>query len=104
MHRIGQLEDFKNNSTCSVQAGELALLVIRRGGRLFLYENLCPHTRKSLDPEGGSLLHSDGLLFECQRHAAQFVSDTGECVAGPCQGDRLRTIAYTLRDGVIYLE
>ena len=71
MRRIGQFEDFPDNSTCGVHAGELALLVVRRAGKLFLYENLCPHTRKSLDPDGGSLLSSDGLLFECQRHAAQ---------------------------------
>jgi len=104
MRRIGQLEEFPDNGTRSVQAGTLALLVVRRAGRLFVYENRCPHTRDTLDPEGGSLATGAGLLIECQRHAAQFITDTGECVAGPCQGESLTAVAFSLRDGAIYLD
>lgn len=104
MSRIGHIGDFPENSTHSMQAGGLSLLVVRRAEQLFLYENRCPHTRESLDPEGGSLATGGGLLIECQRHAAQFVADTGECVAGPCQGERLTAIPFTVSDGAIYLD
>jgi nitrite reductase/ring-hydroxylating ferredoxin subunit len=104
MSLIGHIGDFPDNSTRSVQCGHMGLLVVRRAGQLFLYENRCPHTRETLDPAGGSLASGDGLLIECQRHAAQFIADTGECVAGPCLGEKLQAIPYTLSDGTIYLD
>jgi nitrite reductase/ring-hydroxylating ferredoxin subunit len=104
MSLIGHIGDFPDNSTRSIQNGDLAMLVVRRAGQLYLYENRCPHTRESLDPEGGSLASANGLLIECQRHAAQFIADTGECVAGPCLGEHLSAIPFTLSEGAIYLD
>ena len=104
MSLIGHIEEFNENSARGIRAGAMALLVVRRGGRLFLYENRCPHTQETLDPQGGSVASNDGLLIECQRHAAQFIADTGECVAGPCQGEWLQPVAFTLSEGAIYLD
>ncbi len=104
MSRIGNIEDFPDNSTRSIHTGHLALLLVRRAGQLFIYENNCPHTRETLDPLGGSLAISNGLLIQCQRHAAEFIADTGECVAGPCQGEALNAIPFTLSAGDIYLD
>jgi nitrite reductase/ring-hydroxylating ferredoxin subunit len=104
MSLIGNIDDFPDNSTKSIDTGQLSLLVVRRGAQLFIYENLCPHTRETLDPQGGSLTTGNGLLIQCQRHAAEFVADSGECVAGPCQGERLNAIPFTLSAGDIYLD
>lgn len=104
MSLIGNLEDFPDNSTHSVRSGQLALLIVRRAGQVFVYENRCPHTHKTLDPQGGSLAASGGLLIECQRHAAQFIADTGECVAGPCLGEALNALRYTVHGSAIYLD
>jgi len=104
MSRIGNIEDFDDNSSASIQVDYLQLLVIKRTGELFLYENSCPHTNDSLDPMGGSVLASDAMLIVCQQHGAEFLSHTGECVAGPCLGESLRAIPYTLSNGDIYLD
>ncbi len=104
MSLIGNIDDFPENSTHSIKAGHLSLLIVRRAGQVFLYENLCPHTRETLDPEGGSLAISNGLLIQCQRHAAEFIAETGECLAGPCQGETLNAIPFTLSRGDIYLD
>jgi len=104
MSRIGNIEDFAENSSSSIQVDYLALLVIKRAGQLFLYHNKCPHTQDTLDPMGGSVASDDGLLIHCQRHAAEFITDTGECVAGPCQGESLSAVAFTLSNGDIYLD
>lgn len=104
MSLIGHIGDFPDNSTCSIYYGNLSLLVVRRAGTLFLYENCCPHTRETMDPDGGSLTAGNGLLIECQRHAAQFIAETGECVSGPCLGERLTAIPFTLSEGAIYLD
>lgn len=104
MSRIGNIDDFPDNSTRRVDVGHLSLLVVRRAGRVFVYENRCPHTRETLDPQGGSLAIGGGLLIQCQRHAAEFIADTGECVAGPCQGEWLAAVPFTLSGSDIYLD
>jgi nitrite reductase/ring-hydroxylating ferredoxin subunit len=104
MSPIGNLDEFPDNSTHSIRMGQLAILIVRRAGHLFVYENRCPHTHKTLDPQGGSLASSGGMLIQCQRHAAQFIADTGECVAGPCLGKTLHALAFTLSEGAIYLD
>ena len=103
MRLIGNLEDFHDNSTHSIRRGQLALLIVRRAGQVFVYENRCPHTHKTLDPQGGSLATSGGLLIQCQRHGAQFIADTGECVAGPCLGDTLKALSVTVSGSAVYL-
>ncbi|CAA0092651.1 Biphenyl dioxygenase system ferredoxin subunit [Halioglobus japonicus] len=104
MSLIGNIEDFPDNSTHGMHSAGLALLIVRRAGELYIYENNCPHTRETLDPEGGSLAVSGGLLIQCQRHSAEFIAETGECVAGPCQGEALTAIPFTLSGSDIYLD
>ncbi len=104
MSHIGHIDDFDDNSSTSLQADGLELLAVKRFGELFLYENRCPHAGTELDPMGGSVASPDGLLLVCQHHGAEFLSDTGECVAGPCLGDSLRPIPFTLAEGTIYLD
>ncbi len=104
MSRIGNIEDFTDNNTASIRVDRLFLLIFRRGEELFIYENKCPHVLDTLDPHGGSLVSSDGLLISCQRHGAEFLSHTGECVSGPCLGENLNSVAFTLSNGDIYLD
>ena len=104
MSRIGNIEDFTDNRTTSLRSDSGDLLVFKRGEQLFIYENKCPHVLDTLDPEGGSLASPDGLLITCQRHGAQFLSHSGECVGGPCLGESLSSIAFTLSKGDIYLD
>ncbi len=104
MSHIGHIGDYPDNSSTSIQEGHLSLLVIKRGDELFLYENRCPHVHDSLDPMGGSTLTPDASLIVCQRHGAEFLSHTGECVGGPCLGESLRAVPFTLSGGDIYLD
>lgn len=104
MSRIGHIDDFEDNSTTSIGVDYLQLLVVRKAGELFLYENRCPHVNDTLDPLGGSVAIAGGTLITCQRHGAEFLSHNGECVAGPCLGESLRALPFTLSNGDIYLD
>ena len=104
MSLIGNIDDFATNTSTSLEADFRKLLVVRRGDQLYVYENSCPHVRDDLDPEGGSVVSDDGLLIVCQRHGAEFITETGECVAGPCLGEYLSAVAFTLSNGDIYLD
>jgi nitrite reductase/ring-hydroxylating ferredoxin subunit len=92
------------NSSQSVTLDGRSLILVNRQGELFLYENNCPHANETLDPMGGSLSDTSGDLLHCQRHNAQFIAATGECVAGPCMGEHLTAVPFTLAAGQIYLD
>jgi nitrite reductase/ring-hydroxylating ferredoxin subunit len=104
MSRIGHIDEFPVNETTSIQVDYLELLVVNRNGELFLYENKCPHVNDSLDPMGGSVARAAAQMVFCQRHGAEFLSDTGECVSGACLGQFLNVIPFTLSNGDIYLD
>ncbi len=104
MSHVGHIDQFDDNASTSLIAEFRQLLLVKRKGELFVYENNCPHTRETLDPMGGSIASDDALLITCQRHAAEFLSHTGECVAGPCQGEFLTPVPFTLSNGDIYLD
>ena len=69
---------------------------------IHIYQNRCPHQNKRL-AESNGCDESDSLL-ECQHHGAQFLPSTGECVSGPCLGQKLN--AYSLKEDLngFYLE
>ena len=93
-----------DNSSMSVTVDGRPYLLLRRRGELLLYENRCPHTGDTLDPMGGSVVDTGGELITCQRHAAQFLASSGECVGGPCLGEHLAAVAFTAVGGQIYLD
>lgn len=94
----------ESGQSVSVTVDGRPFLLLRRGETLYLYENRCPHTGETLDPAGGSVLEAGGELITCQRHGAQFLSSSGECVAGPCIGEHLSPIPFTAVAGEIYLD
>lgn len=92
------------NASRSVSLEGRTLLLVRRNDDYYLYENLCPHTGETLDPMGDSVLDEGGQLIVCQRHGAQFVVESGECVGGPCIGECLIPVAFTRVDDALYLD
>ena len=49
-------------------------------------------------------LDSDGELIQCATHGALFVIETGECVSGPCLGDRLSPAKISLENGEVLID
>jgi nitrite reductase/ring-hydroxylating ferredoxin subunit len=80
----------------------LDVLIVRRGGQCFVYENRCPHRGLNLDWHPGRFLDPDGAFIQCANHDARFRIEDGQCVAGPCAGARLRALATTI-DGDGYV-
>ncbi|MEE4108362.1 MAG: Rieske 2Fe-2S domain-containing protein [Halieaceae bacterium] len=92
------------NTSMSVTIDGRDLILADRDGAVFAYDNACPHTGETLDPMGGSVSEAGGALLRCQRHAAEFDVATGECVGGPCIGERLTPVAVTVVGREIYLD
>ena len=104
MQCIGKLSTIPNGTSLSLDAGQRQLLVVMRAGKLYVYENQCPHSGETLDPMGGSVASGGGLILVCQRHGAEFLSDTGHCVAGPCLGEALRRVNYRIENDDILID
>ena len=68
---------------------ELRLLVVRREGRVYAYQNRCPHRGVALEWQPDQFLDASASLIQCSTHAALFLIESGECVAGPCAGQFL---------------
>ena len=76
-----ECEDALGNSTQGV--------AVRFEGGVVAFENICPHLGFALDCHSDSFTGPEGELLECDAHGAQFEADSGRCVAGPCEGERL---------------
>ncbi len=49
-------------------------------------------------------LDMDGALIQCSTHGALFEIESGHCLAGPCQGDRLTPVPFAEEDGQLVLK
>lgn len=78
-------------------------IVIRESGLYYVYENSCPHLGIPLEWEPHAFKDTESDLLRCATHGALFLVETGECVAGPCVGAYLQSIAFELQDGYICL-
>lgn len=81
----------------------IGLLAVRQGGRVHVYRNACPHIGTPLDWTPDRFLSVDRRHLICATHGAKFTIDTGECVSGPCRGDRLQPVETTIRDGIVFV-
>lgn len=83
--------------------GEHSLLAVRREGRVFVYNNRCPHRAVPLEWEPDQFLDSSASLIRCATHGALFLIENGECVAGPCEGQSLRAVRCQETEGGIWV-
>lgn len=66
-----------------------------REDRLYAYLNRCPHLGIELNWMPGRFMDADNCFIQCANHAALFIPETGQCIAGPCQGDTLTPLEVT---------
>ena len=75
--------------------------VVRRGEAVFGYVDRCPHMGVPMAQQLDQYLTPDGSLIACSWHSALFRIDTGECVGGPCTGQRLTPWPVAVAEGQI---
>ena len=85
----------------ALPGGTRRLLLVRRGDRLFAYQNRCPHTGSPLDWVPHQFLDGEGRLLVCATHGARFRIEDGHCIAGPCAGKALRSVPVEVIGGEV---
>lgn len=83
--------------------GEGKGFAVRYDGAARAFVNRCPHLGTELDWQPGEFFAESGLYLICSTHGAVFEPSTGLCVAGPCRGSRLQSIAVEEREGRILI-
>lgn len=68
------------------------LLAVRRAGQVYVYQNRCPHRSVPLQWQPDQFLDASASLIQCATHGALFLIESGECIAGPCEGKSLNAI------------
>lgn len=75
------------------------IFIVRKGKEFFAYENACPHTGQRLDWEKNSFFEPNYLkTLMCGKHGAEFDVETGVCIKGPCEGQKLKSILCIVDD------
>jgi len=77
--------------------------VVRVGAEIRGYVNDCPHAHHPINLLPHRFLTADGSLIVCSSHGALFEKLTGLCVAGPCAGASLRSVALQIEAGFVLL-
>lgn len=96
-----QLDEIDDSSAKGFEIGGQAIFVVRKDGEYFVYQNKCPHLQIELEWMPDQFLDMDGALIHCSTHGALFLIDNGECIAGPCLGEKLAVIAYTIENNAL---
>jgi nitrite reductase/ring-hydroxylating ferredoxin subunit len=102
--RIAELAD-PGTRAFTIGSGDWPLrgFVVRKGEHVFAYLNRCPHAGHPLNWQPNDFLTPDQALLMCRSHGALFDITTGLCVAGPCTGANLRSIAVRIEHDYIML-
>ena len=102
--RLKQIGDGGFAEAEAVLDGDPESLILHRdGAAVRAWLNVCPHAGRRLDWAPGKFLKSKDGLLVCAVHGASFELQRGQCVAGPCRGDCLRSVAVQVRDGLVFL-
>ncbi|MGB5325408.1 MAG: Rieske (2Fe-2S) protein [Pseudomonadales bacterium] len=80
-----------------------AVFVVKKDGELYTYLNCCPHLGIELEYREDEFLDDAGTLIQCSTHGALFSIESGECLSGPCWGDRLTPARTVVEAGSLYL-
>lgn len=77
--------------------GQDTLMLVRRGSEVFAYLDSCPHHGGTpMAWRKNAYLNGDGSRIVCAAHGAQFDIASGECLRGPCLGQRLTPLDTTV--------
>lgn len=97
--REGQTAKF----TFSREGVTIEGFLVRFGGRVMGYENVCRHIPITIDYGDNQFFTQDGTQIICQTHGAIYDPTTGKCMRGPCQGASLFRLQIEIKEGAIWL-
>ena len=99
--KLIQLNEIQEGSSLGIDIDENSFIVVRHKEQIHVYKNSCPHLGLPLEFMPNQFLTHDKSLIQCSSHGALFEHGTGICISGPCQGQSLKVIPFTVQEGWI---
>jgi len=103
MSNLCNIQDIPEGESKGFNIDGKSVFAVKRDDQVFVYVNSCPHLGIELEWNPDQFLDSEGYYIQCSTHGALFTVETGECVAGPCQGQQLTPAPFAIVDGQILL-
>jgi nitrite reductase/ring-hydroxylating ferredoxin subunit len=83
------------------QLDETFLFAVKKHGQIYIYQNSCPHLGIQLEWQPDEFLDIDACMIQCSSHGALFKIEDGECLLGPCQGQSLIAIDFSITNDMV---
>lgn len=83
---------------------EVSLFVIKSENQFYGYANNCPHANWPLNFQPNVFLNTDKTQIQCSNHMALFDKKTGECISGPCTGERLKKVDLIVINNKLFVK
>ncbi len=103
MQLLCSVDLLAENSAKGFQVENTSIVVIKKNQTIYTYLNQCPHRGIALEWLPDQFLDSEKNFIQCATHGALFTIENGECIAGPCPGEKLLIIHNEIRDGSIWI-
>jgi nitrite reductase/ring-hydroxylating ferredoxin subunit len=101
--RLDELPDGESRGFGPAPGGFTGLFAVRRGGRVFVYVNSCPHIGLPLNWNPDRFLSAERSRIICANHGAEFTIEDGFCLRGPCRGARLESVPVSIAEGLVWV-
>ncbi len=98
MQFLCNAEDINDDSSKGFTLEEQSVFAVKKDGIIHVFKNQCPHLNIELEWQPDQFLDSENYFIQCATHGALFDADSGECVSGPCLGQRLQKLESKLDD------
>ncbi|UTW55296.1 Rieske 2Fe-2S domain-containing protein [Kordiimonas sp. SCSIO 12610] len=89
----GKSIEFQNE-----EGHRLSIFVQKLDEDIEVYLNRCPHAGTPLNLFNDRFMDLDNTYLLCRTHGAKFEYKNGKCIAGPCKGEYLRKVAFSVND------
>jgi nitrite reductase/ring-hydroxylating ferredoxin subunit len=97
--RLEEIPDGYARGFPAAPGGFTGLFAVRRGEKVFVYVNSCPHIGLPLEPLPDRFLDTKKQVIICSAHGARFRIEDGTCLTGPCIGEALEAVPVRIEDG-----
>ncbi|MFC3152206.1 Rieske (2Fe-2S) protein [Litoribrevibacter euphylliae] len=105
MKYLCKLSELENNQSKGFELDdETSVFLVKKSDHVYGYKNYCPHLGVNLEWQPDQFLDSTETLIQCAMHGALFSIESGLCISGPCNGQKLQEIAIHIEEDGIYLD
>lgn len=100
---LDELDDIDSRGfEISLASGVHDIFIVRNFEILKAYQNSCPHNLAPLNWGEDAFLSMDKDYIQCANHGALFNFSSGDCVYGPCVGQKLDSVEIEIENNIIY--